>query len=368
MKNKSIIISTYDDITNPHYRGGGAIAIHELAKRLEDNYDVAVLTWNHSGKKQEYLGDVRYERIGFSFFHPKLAMLMFQILMPIYAKFRKYDVWLESFGPPFTTSFLPLFTKKNVVGIVHMLAAEDMKRKYKILPFSQIERIGISKYTNIITTNEFLARKISKINQKASVNVISNGIGKVTFVNRKRNKNILFLGRLEIDQKGIDLLIQSFKLFKDSTDNAYRLVIAGSGTNDQIRKLRSLIKEYDLKKNVKLVGWVAGDEKATLLKKSAVMVIPSRFETYSMVALEAMAYGLPIVCFDIDGLGWISTKAAIKVSKYDIVKFAKALNDILTNNNTVQNYHTFGPNYAKQFTWDNIANQYNAFIKKLIKA
>src|SRR5215469_4268838 len=147
MHNKKLTIyfSTYDDIKNPYYGGGGAIAIHEVAKRLIKTHSVTVVSWNYSGKKKEVIDEVTYERFGNPFLTPKLAMFFYQLYLPYYARSKQFDVWLESFCPPFTTAFLPQFIKQPVVGIVHMLAAEDMERKYK-LPFHLVQNKGIKLY------------------------------------------------------------------------------------------------------------------------------------------------------------------------------------------------------------------------------
>lgn len=359
---KKIIISTYDDIRNPNYGGGGAIAIHELAKRLKNIYDIQVISWNHSGIKNEDIDGVKYKRIGFVRLNPKLGMLLFQLSLPFIAISNKCDLWLESFAPPFTTAFLPLFTKKQVVGIVHMLAAEDMVRKYGKLPFRFLEKAGMKLYKHIITTNEYTKKKILALNPDARVEVISNGIEKVSSLKTKKTKNILFLGRIEIDQKGLDLLLPAFRKFLHEGNTEYKLIIAGSGSQSEMKKLLHLIKANNLKKNVVLKGWVEGKEKNKLLDRASAIVIPSRFETYSMVALEAMAHGLPIVCFDIDGLKWLNKKVAVKVSLFDTHQLAEAIKTVVSNINKTNEIKKYGPSYASRFTWDKIAQKYHKYI------
>lgn len=357
-----IIISTYDDIKNPYYGGGGAIAIHELARRLKNTYEIKVISWNHSGIRREIIDGVVYERIGFSKINPKIGMLFFQLSLPILAWTQKCDLWLESFGPPFTTSFLPLFARRQVIGIVHMLAAEDMVRKYGRLPFRLLEKVGMRLYNQIITTNKYTKEMILKLNPKAEVVVISNGVEKVTRIKTRKTKNILFLGRIEVDQKGLDLLLTAFRKFLDQGNKDYKLVIAGNGSPSEMRKLIDLIRINNLKKNISLKGWVNGKEKNNLLDRASAIVIPSRFETYSIVALEAMAHGLPIVCFDIDGLKWVNRKAAMKVSLFDAEKLADAIEAVVSNINNTKEIREYGPAYASQFTWDKIAKRYQKYI------
>jgi len=360
---KTIYISTYDDIKNPHYGGGGAIAVHEIAKRLSKKYDIRVLSWDYSGKKKETIDGVFYERFGDSSLSPKLGMFAYQISLPFIISNKKFDLWIESFCPPFTTAFLPLFTKKPVVGIVHMLAAEDMERKYK-LPFHIIQNLGIKSYKKIIVTSETIQKKIKKINPQSSVAVISNGVDKVQRPTMKKQKYLLFLGRIEVDQKGIDLLLEAFKEFYKQ-NNTYQLIIAGDGDVKEVEKVKQLIEEFDLKKSVVLKGKISGKTKDLLLKNAACVIVSSRFETYSLVALEAMSYGAPLVCFSIDGLQWIPAKAAIKVKPFDIKQLTKSIVKVVSDTKYSQQMIKEGNTYAKQFTWDFIAKQYDKYIELL---
>jgi len=368
---KKIIISSYDDIKNPYYGGGGAVAIHELAKRLNKNYQIEVLSWNHSGVKKEIIDGVSYVRIGFPFLSPKISMLVFQILLPFMCYFKKYDFWLESFGPPFTASLSPLVSKERVVGIVNMLASEDMHRKYgKLIPFGILERLFIKNYKNIIVNNEYIKKKVLDLNPKTNVTVISNGVNRVDFkkFNDVKSKKILYLGRIEIDQKGLDLLVLAFKKFLNKAkDRNYQLVIAGSGAPNEVVKLKELIQKHSLKRKVVLPGRVEGRKKDNFLSNSLVLVITSRFETHPLVALEAMAYRLPIVCFDIEGLRWVSNKASIKVKPFDIDKFASSLELIALDRKTRQKLGGFGYSYAKKYTWEKIAQRYSDFIISIHK-
>lgn len=359
-----LIFSTYDDIHNPFYGGGGAIAVHKIAKLLSEKYDVTVLSWDYCGKKREKIDGVQYERFGFSFLNSKIGMLLYQWMLPYQMLTRKFDIFFESFCPPFTTALLPLFTKKNIVGVVHMLAAQDMERKYK-LPFRYIERFGIKQYKRIIVTSDHMSDTIHAIARDAEITVISNGIDKVYDTIAHSKKYILFLGRIEIDQKGLDLLVTAFKKFNEKKNSMYKLFITGTGEKTEMQKLKQLIAEQGIKEQVEFTGKVVGENKVNLLRRAACVVVPSRFETYSIVSLEALAHKTPLVCFAIDGLSWLSHQVAFKVKPYDTTAFADAM-ETATSDNKLQKKLDKGSDFAKQYTWENIYNQYEDYIQKMI--
>lgn len=367
MVKPKIIISSYDDIANPYYGGGGAVAIHELAQRLTKKFDVKVMSWDHSGMKQQQIDGVTYERVGFSFLPPKLSMFIFQICLPLFALFQQYDLWIESFGPPFTTSFLPLFARRPVIGVVHMLAAADMKRKYAI-DLSFIERFGLRQYRNIVATNNSVCDSIKSMNPKCKCLVISNGVpahlaqkGKV----RKR-KQILFLGRIEVDQKGLDLLIQAFERFVRKSSVSYQLVIVGSGLQTEIKKLQSLIDKSGVQKQIVIKRRTVGKEKEQLLQQSTCLVLPSRFETYGLVALEAMALGTPVICFDIEGLRWTPNGSVLKAKAFDVPSLAQMIEKIIGSRSLQESLREQGKAYAQHFSWDSISQKYQNYIDEIL--
>ncbi len=361
----SIVISSYEDVKNPNYGGGGARAIHEMAKRISLNFRVKVISWNHSGVKKELIDNVYYEHIGFKRINPKLAQVVFATLLPFLVVTQRFAVWIESFGPPFTTAFLPLFGRKNIVGVMHMFAAAEMKRKYK-LPFGLIEKMGLRMYKNIIATSSAFEHKIHQISPNSKIAIIENGVEKVKAHTGKRKKQILFLGRLEVEQKGLDLLVEGFKKFSNTKQGeGYKLIFAGNGTPNEFNKLKHLVREAGIRKSVIFAGRVEGKQKEKLFESSKCMIVSSRFETFGMVALEAMAYGLPVIAFDIDGLTWTPKDAVVKVPPFDTDALAQAVENIV-DESMAKVVTQKGINFARKFTWEKIAIKYESYLGEFV--
>lgn len=350
---KKIIISNYDSISNPYYGGGGAIAIHEVAKRMFTTFEVVVIVGKYPGSKDKKIDGVKYIHTGLSFGGPKLGQIVFQFALIARVLFSKYDVWVENFTPPFSTSFLPLFTKKPVIGLVHMLSGEDMKRKY-ILPFHLIENLGLRVYKKFIVTQPEMKKTIQKINHKAEFVVIPNGVTIPKHVNRKHVRHIVYLGRVEVNQKGLDLLIESLR--KVSIKNT-KVTIAGSGEAKQVELLKNIVSMSGLS-NITVIGKVTGKKKDNLLRSASCLVVPSRFETFSMASLEGMAYKLPIIAFNIPGLTWIKKTMGVKVRPYSIKAYAQAIDKVLKDTKFSRALGENGFKYAVGMDWEKIASKY----------
>lgn len=361
---KKIIFSTYDDVKNPYYGGGGARAIREIAARCPE-FDITIITGNYPGAVNKTEKGVHYKRIGPARLGPRLSQLLFHMILPFYVKTESFDLWIESFTPPFSTSFLQMYTKKPVIGLVHMLSAEDMVRKY-LLPFQLIENRGIKTYHSFITVTETSKQKIKKLNPEAQVSVIPNGIAATNpaAATTPAENTILYIGRLEFNQKGLDLLVDAFSSIKHQTDA--RLVIAGSGLPKDEKKLRDKIRQLGLTDRVTLTGRVEGRRKEQLLSGCKLVVIPSRLETFGVVALEAMAYAKPVVTFDIEGLKWLPAGSALKAKPFDYKDLGTKLLKVLNNPQKSDSMATAATRSIGDYSWDQVTAKYHEVISEAL--
>lgn len=364
LEKNRIIFSNYDDLKNPWYAGGGALAIHEVAKRLVNYLDVMVITGKYPNCKNEFIDRVYYKRIGCCGGGPKWGQLIYSFLLIFYVIKEKFDLWFESFTPPFTTGLVPVFTSKPVVGITHMLSGLDMYRKYKI-PFHYFERLGFKFYDKFIVLSQYLKNEIEKYNKKAFVEIIPNGINyRLKIIDNDEKKFIIFIGRIEISQKGLDLLLSAFSKIKQL--RGYKLLIAGFGNDKDRDILNKNIEELSLAGKVEFIGRVEGEKKNKFFSEAAFVVIPSRFESFSMVALEAFSYGLPVIIFDLENLKWIPDDCALKVRPFDENGLSKAIEKLILNPKLRIKMGNRAWELSRGFTWDNVGQKYLNYIKNIL--
>lgn len=106
-------------------------------------------------------------------------------------------------------------------------------------------------------------------------------------IEKKRNK-YLFLGRIS-EEKGLNYLMEALSSIDDQVKNM-EFMLAGSGDEAYTNELKQEFENLDLQNiKVKFIGPVYGKEKIKLFKSSSVFVLPSTFESFGIVLLEAMA-------------------------------------------------------------------------------
>lgn len=135
--------------------------------------------------------------------------------------------------------------------------------------------------------------------------VIHNGIDltKWDVIQRPENSashpSILFFGRLEYE-KGVQDLLAALPLIQHTHPHT-TLRIAGEGT--QLEWLESLVIAHDIEDSVVFLGKLGHEDLIAELGKTSAAVLPSRYEPFGIVALEAAATGTPLVVANAGGLG-----------------------------------------------------------------
>lgn len=353
-----------DDIQNPLLGAGQARATYEVAKRLVAmGHEVTVYCCRYPGYTDSMRDGITYNHIAVGTGSIKLNNLLFILLAPFYVRHIQADIIIESFVAPVSTLCSPLFTKVPVIGLPSMFNAKEFSKKYGGLPFHIIETYGSKVYKYFLPYSEVDSAKMKQLNPDIIYKIVPQGVDKSFLkIPHKTPKHILFLSRLDVHQKGIDLLIEAYARVSDII--GYPLVIAGHGPDES--KIRALIAKYKLDKQVKLVGPAYGDTKEKLLSESIFVAFPSRHDELSLWALEALASGMPLVGFDLPECAWAPVDVCLKATPYDIDEYAAKLveatepklNAIMRKN---------ARELAKTYTWEHVASMFEEFMHTVLE-
>jgi glycosyltransferase involved in cell wall biosynthesis len=264
---------------------------------------------------------------------------------------------MESFTPPFSTSFLPLFSPARVVGVAQQLSGVAMRHRYH-LPFDIVERFGLRFYRDVVALNDADGEIVRRHNPAAAVHVIPNGVDgrRVDEDRLGSGQHILFLGRIDLDTKGLDLLLSAYA----KASPPMPLVLAGAGTRAQQRRLAAMLAETG--PGVRWVGAVDGARKEDLLDRSAFLVLPSRYESFGVAALEAMSCGKPVLHFDVPGLRWMRGGGDVAVPPFDVDELANKICELAEDEELRRRLGREAHLAARSYSWEETTARYRSLV------
>lgn len=306
-------LAIVSDAIWPYHNGGKEMRIHELSTRLvESGFDVHIYTmkwWDgpettrveqgvtlHAimGKLPLYEGERRSIKQGIMF-----GLAAFKLLG------EKFDIADVDHMP-----YFPLFSMKLVCLVKHrpMVATWHEVWGYKYwmrylgkagLVAAMLERLTVLLPNHIVAVSPMTAERLfTMLHSRRPVTLVENGIDYEAIAKLKpaaEASDIVFVGRL-LKHKGVDDLLRAVAIVRRTRPDVKCMIISDGPERTNLERLS---RELKLTKNVTFTGFVDRDsDKLALVKASKVFALPSVREGFSIVALEALACGLPLVTTD----------------------------------------------------------------------
>ncbi|WP_309113878.1 glycosyltransferase family 4 protein [Saccharothrix sp.] len=176
---------------------------------------------------------------------------------------------------------------------------------------------------------------------------------------------LLFFGRLEWE-KGVQDLIAALPRIRRAHRGA-RLVVAGEGTHGQW--LVEQARKHKVRRAVDFVGHLSDRELAGVLAAADAVVLPSRYEPFGIVALEAAAAGTPLVASTAGGLGEVVLDGVTGLSfaPGDVEALARAVRSVLADRpSAVRRAKAAKARLATDFDWTRIAGDTAAVYERAV--
>lgn len=165
-------------------------------------------------------------------------------------------------------------------------------------------RVGIARFVlrraaRIRVVSERIAQSLVPLSLHASVSVLPIYADISRFAGLSRMKHprfkiaLLYTGRLE-KEKRADVAIYALKAARDARHDA-GLTIVGQGREEE--RLRTLVRSLGMERFVEFVGW--RDDITPFLSQADALLVPSVYEGYGLVVVEALAAGVPVIATDV---------------------------------------------------------------------
>lgn len=305
----------------------------------------------------------------------KLGVLFSYLVRSVVGCFRilreKGDIVYPTsdFLPDVLPAFVYRLKNRNAkwVQIVHHLIPYPSERRGHFLSnlvsyfaqrisFSMIKRFA----DLIVAVNLSLKSDLEKQGfSRVKIEVNPNGVDVNYFKNLKpitrKMYDAVFLGRLH-PSKGIFDLAPIWREVCSEKGNA-KLVIIGSGQKKMEYELKEKVRKMNLQPNIEILGYLKDDEAYGIINASRVFILPSYEEGFGIVALEAMACGVPVVAWDLPVYHEVFPKGIVKVPLGNFKKFADEVLMLLNDPELYEKLRGDAISTASKYDWDRVAER-----------
>jgi glycogen(starch) synthase len=177
---------------------------------------------------------------------------------------------------------------------------------------------------------------------------------------------VLLIGRL-VYEKGFQLALEAMPEVIKAVPGT-RFLVAGSGTHE--KELKKQAEELGLMEHGTFLGWIGDDVLHTLYAIADLTVVPSIYEPFGLVALEAMASGCPCIVADTGGLREVvpDEAAGLRFAARDPEALAEVAIRVLTDPELEQRLIVEAKEHVLSFDWADVAVRTEAVYTEVIGA
>lgn len=281
----------------------------------------------------------------------------------------------------------------TLLNVLVCYAAKSLGKPYVVCPAGSLLVYGRSKLFKYMY-NYFFGKKIItnasgyiaiSVNEipifdsygvaPEKVSLIPNGINPHDFIDNDvdafRKKYglqgipfILFVGRLN-DIKGPDLLLSAFCNIKEHYPQ-YHLVFIGPD-GGKLQELKRSVSTCGAVRRVHFIGYIGGYEKSQAYHAADLLVIPSRHEAMSIVALEAGIAGTAVMLTDQCGFAELSKIDGGRIVPATMEGIKNGLSDMLSDPERLKLMGMKFRGYVlDKYTWDSVAGQYIELYRRIL--
>lgn len=290
----------------------------------------------------------------------------------------KYDVIQTTEYDQYMSYFLTKNKIKPTV-IYHGPYYSEFKKKYNMVN-KLFDTLYLRKYLKLqptIITKSLLAEEYLKSKGFINVSTIGVGIDKERFsIESKKSdeveeliekignrKIILYIGQLE-DRRSVDFTIKTYSKVYEKDKNTVLLII-GKGKDEYTNMCHNLVKELKLEDNIIFKSSINQEYLTRIYKKTSIFLLPSKYEIFGMVLLEAMYFGVPVITTYNGGSSTLmeNNNNGYIIEKLDEDEWCSQILEILNSDNKqiIENAKKTIENY----TWDSLSEKFISIYKKL---
>ena len=189
------------------------------------------------------------------------------------------------------------------------------------------------------------------------------------------DRMILFVGRIE-PLKGVDTLLEAMSCLQMKESRPVHLAIIGGDPsaspemmNAEMARLKNLCEVLGLDQSVVFLGVRDQDKLSYYYSAADVVVMPSHYESFGMVALEAMACGTPVIASEVGGLAYLvrDGETGFTIPAEEPETRCERVSRLLNDRELHDSMSKRAVEYAQDYAWEKIAKQIVDVYEGLMK-
>src|SRR5215211_1681018 len=232
-----------------------------------------------------------------------------------------------------------------------------------------VERWMANRAERVVTCSSYMREHVADIYglEESRIAVIPNGIDPSELIPvddldalrshfaKPEERLVLLVGRL-VYEKGFQLALEALPGLIERVGNV-RYLVAGSGTAEG--ELREQAGELGLDEHGTFLGWIGDDVLHSLYRIADLTVVPSIYEPFGLVALEAMASGCPCLVADTGGLREVvpNEDVGLRFRSRDPVSLGQMAERLLTDVELRDRLVAEASEHVLSFDWADVARQ-----------
>ena len=341
--------------------GGAEVFTHEVAKRwVTAGHEVTLFTSEFSGcKQEEVLDGVRVVRAGGKFGVYWNAKRFYR---RVFSK-EGYDVVIDEINTrPF---FAPKFVKnkEKVVALIHQLAREywfyETPFPVSYIGYHFLENRWLRNYVDVptVTVSESTKQDLAALGFR-KVFIVPEGLDSRLLTKAPEKEKypvVAYVGRLK-KAKRPDHAIRSFKVVKEKVPDAELWVLGDGPFRKYLERMAG--------DGVRFFSGLSNEERRERVGRSWVLVNPSVREGWGLSVIEACAFGVPCVVYDVSGLrdSVRNGETGFLVESGDVEDLAQKIVAILNDGTSSKRLSKNALEYSKKFDWDTSAREFEEVL------
>jgi glycosyltransferase involved in cell wall biosynthesis len=239
----------------------------------------------------------------------------------------------------------------------------NLKKSAKIIADSQATKQDLINHFNIsenkiAVINLGIEKHFKKIENYAKIKELKDKY--------QITKPFIFFISVWRNHKNFEGLIHAFEILKNKSNFDYQLVLGGQ-EDPNYPYIRQTINDSPYKNDIIASGFIADEELPLFYNAAELVAIPSFYEGFGLIGLEAMACGTPVISSSVTSLPEINGDAALYFNPKNTEQMAEKIYSVLTNSELKNQLIAKGYQQIKKYSWQKCAqktlNLYNEILK-----